>query len=53
MTEKFFQILAEHTQTQTPDLNTGESILEFLYECYCEYNSLDDTQRMKADIVRF
>lgn len=48
MTKKFYQILTEHIQTQTPDLNTGETILEFLYECYCEYNNLNDTQ-IKTD----
>ena len=48
MIEKFFQTLAEHIQTQTPDLNTGETILEFLYECYSEHNNLEDAQ-IKAD----
>ena len=38
MIEEFFQTLTEHIQKQTPDLNTGETILEFLYECYSEHN---------------
>lgn len=44
MTEKFFQILTDHIQTQTLDLNTVETILEFLYECYCQFNNLEDVQ---------
>ena len=48
MIEKFFQTLTEHIQKQTPDLNTGETILEFLYECYSEHNNLEDAQ-IKAD----
>ena len=48
MIEKFFQTLMEHLQKQTPDLNTGETILEFLYECYSEHNNLEDAQ-IKAD----
>lgn len=48
MTEKFFQVLTDHIQAQTPDLNAGETILEFLYECYCQFNNLDDVQ-IKAD----
>ena len=50
MIEQFFQTLAEHIQKQTPELNTGETILEFLYECYSEHNNLDDTQ-IKADFA--
>ena len=48
MIEEFFQTLTEHIQKQTPDLNTGENILEFLYECYSEHNNLEDAQ-IKAD----
>ena len=48
MIEKFFQTLAEHIQKQTPDLNTGETILEFLYECYSEHNNLENAQ-IEAD----
>ncbi|RRD92947.1 hypothetical protein EII17_13385 [Clostridiales bacterium COT073_COT-073] len=48
MTEKFFQVLTDHIQAQTLDLNTGETILEFLYECYYQFNNLDDAQ-IKAD----
>ena len=48
MIEKFFQTLTEHIQKQTPDLNTGETILKFLYECYSEHNNLEDAQ-IKAD----
>ena len=48
MIEQFFQTIAEHIQKQTPDLNTGETILEFLYECYSEHNNLEDAQ-IKAD----
>lgn len=48
MIEKFFQTLTEHIQKQTPDLNTSETILEFLYECYSEHNNLEDAQ-IKAD----
>lgn len=44
MIEKYFQILAEHIQSQGPDLCNGENILEFLYECYCQYNNMEDSQ---------
>ena len=50
MIEKFFQTLTEHIQKQTPDLNTGETILEFLYECYSEHNNLEDAQIVNANI---
>ena len=48
MTDKFFQILADHIQSQGPNLSNGENILEFLYECYCQYNNLEKAQ-IKAD----